>query len=191
MACVFLDMDEVIADFTGAALAVHGWSKEKLEAYRTPGHWDITSPMRLHPQNFWTPIALQGAVFWENLQPLPWAQDVLDLMRKIREWYLVTSPAPECGQECYAGKMKWIQKHLGKSMLAHCHFTPHKHLFAKVPKAVLIDDKEENIDRFESHGGSGILFPSMGNSMYSLASDPVYYVRHCLERINAFDIPKR
>jgi hypothetical protein len=66
--------------------------------------------------------------------------------------------------------------------------TPHKYLFAG-PGVVLIDDKEENVNRFKigpggrPTGAAGILFPRHNNSLYPFAVDPVRRVKMMISHL--------
>lgn len=179
---VFLDLDEVLADFTGAALAVHGWTRERLEASRVPGTWDIDKPMGMTADEFWKPIHEMGESFWQTIHMLPWAREVLDLVDGL-DWYIVTSPS-HCITS-YVGKLRWLHEHLNSVTDHRCLLTPHKYFLATYPGAVLIDDRESSVERFDYAGGVGILFPSPGNSLYEMANDPVPYLK---EKLDALEV---
>ena len=185
MPLVLVDLDEVIADFTGAALAVHGWTREELEQCREPGSWSIVNPMRLTLTEFWKPIRAKGEEFWMNIELLPWAHDLILLLTDGGyDWHIVTSPDEHVGS--YTGKIKWLHKHFGWR-LNRCWLNSHKHLLAK-PGRILIDDREENIKAFEEHGGDGIIFPSMGNCIHRAAHNPVPHVAKLLEIKHALSV---
>jgi len=167
---ILLDMDEVITDFTGGACRVHGWTRQELEAERSPGEWDITKPMGITQDEFWAPINAAGSDFWFGLQPLPWIYDVLHMMDSLTDkWFILSSPA--WGSASYIGKVLWLKRFFGHKFDRFC-ITPHKYLLAK-EGALLIDDSPHNVETFRSAGGRALLFPSRGNDLYRWADDPV------------------
>ena len=178
---IYCDLDEVIADFTGAALEVHGWDRDRLHKNRLLGHWNMATAMGLTDEEFWTPLDKAGVEFWVDIHPLPWAGRVLRLLA-TNEWYIVTSPSASLTS--YAGKLQWLLDHVGR--VDNCIITRHKHLLAK-EGAVLIDDRESNLHKFEESGGSGILFPSEGNSLHDQAKDPIPELTRKLEGYDALN----
>jgi 5'(3')-deoxyribonucleotidase len=185
MARIFVDLDEVLADFTKAALEIHGWTREQLDATRPRGVWDITSTLRLTTEEFWQPIHEAGEPFWTTIDLLPWATQLMDFIYEYGlDWYVITTPSEHLSS--YTGKMKWLSR-VFDSHINRCFINPNKHLLAK-PGAILIDDKEENVRKFIAAGGDGIIFPSLGNSLHRLADDPVPYVKQMLGAKNALRV---
>jgi len=186
MGIVFCDLDEVISDFTGAALRVHGWKREQLEKVREPGHWDINNPMGLTLMEFWEPINKQGMEFWRDLELLPWAGKLISLLDELTEdtWRIITTPT--LSLHSYMGKRHWINDNL-PAMMRRSYIGGDKWLFAN-SNSVLIDDSEENVLAFQDHGGHGLLFPSPGNSLHEYSDDPVGYIKDALEELDAFQL---
>ena len=181
---VLLDMDEVLADFVGGALAVHGWTRKQLEAVWPAGRWSIVEPMGLTEREFWLPINATGSAFWSNLAQTPWFHGLVEDVSLIApEWYVVTTPSLD-PRSC-VGKTHWLRRNLG-TLFDRFTFTAHKHLLAR-PDAVLIDDRQETVERFVAHGGQGILFPSRHNSLWCRAADPVGYVTQQLKQMKERD----
>lgn len=177
---IFVDLDEVFSDFTGAALKAHGISREEFEALRTAkgGHWDLEVALGISATQFWRPIHAMGEQFWVELEPLPWADTLFDLLnRSGNEWFVVTSPSMHPG--CYTGKVKWVHDQFGFDVLTRTLITKYKHLFAR-QNHYLIDDRPSNIWKFEEAGGNGILFPNQGNVLREYTSDPVKYLESVL-----------
>ena len=184
---VFCDLDEVITDFTGAAIRLHGWTKDQLEEAREPGVWEIPGPMGLTPNEFWEPIHQQGPSFWQELEFLPWAKDLIKLLDEATEntWQIITSPSR--GLDSRIGKLTWIYRRMPR-MLNRVHITGNKELFAN-PNSVLIDDREDNVIKFNAtRGGQGLLFPSPGNSLYNWSHDPVGYTKEAIDELYAFQL---
>ena len=86
---IFLDVDEVLADFVGGACAVWGTTEAEVLPYWEPGVWNMIPPLSralglpvtLTEEEFWAAIVERGDRFWLNLRPLPWAGRVIDLVQ--------------------------------------------------------------------------------------------------------------
>ena len=173
---ILVDMDEVLADFVGGALRIHGWTRSRLEQVWSPGTWSIVELMGLTKEEFWAPIEQAGEGFWRCLGELPWMVDLVAwVCSQTNDWYIVTSPSHCLG--AYVGKFYWLADRLGKQE-AHKRFipTPDKHLLAK-EDVYLIDDREETVRKFSRAGGIGVVFPSRHNRLYSKAQDSVGYLK--------------
>lgn len=173
---IFVDLDEVLADFVSAAAEVHGLTRAKLESRRTPGSWDITDAIGINHNKFWEEIHKKGVGFWVEILPTNWFNDVINLMEKVEkefeiQWFVLSAPSRSV--DCIIGKYQWIKDQIGRIDKLIC--TKHKHLLAK-PDAVLIDDRYNNGINFITGGGRSILFPNQGNYMWKQANDPMPYV---------------
>lgn len=189
---LLLDLDGVLADFDKAAAALWGLTVEELNSRRgeTPT-WDITPLLGVSHTEFWKRIAQNEYDFWLSVDPLPWAEELVDHVASITDdWYIVTTPS-HSGQS-HRAKFDWCHcEFLKKYMDEHKHFdryipTKHKHLLAR-EGAILIDDREQNCNHFvfgpkmgASTGGTAILFPAIGNFLREYANDPLPYVKEGL-----------
>jgi hypothetical protein len=182
---ILVDMDGLLTNFDDAACLAHGFPIQMLHDYRQPGEWSlipIFARMRgeiMSVEEFWRVIGEHGELFWTSLAQTEWMDPLLQLVKEFNgsDWHVVTAPS-HCPTS-YSGKVKWLKSRLGKEfdrVLA----TPHKEILA-MPGVILIDDNEQNIQRFKLAGGSGILFPIMGNCLHHLANNPVAYVREQIE----------
>lgn len=169
---IFVDMDDVLVDFSTGAARAHGLTREELEERRQPGEWNTSICLTGgNLDRFWEPIHAQGERFWRDLQPLPHATDLLQHVRRLTgDWLIVSAPS-RCPTS-YAGKVAWLKEFFGKDFDRFA-LVPHKELFAG-PKTILIDDRTENCDRFQQAGGMSVLFPSHGNRRYDRAGDPLW-----------------
>jgi len=165
---ILLDMDEVLVDFIGGACEVFGVPRQELEDNRPNNQWEIVSVLseclqsKLTLDGFWEEIHEYGQDFWIDLKPLPWAEELLSLVRETtNNWYIVSAPS-RC-HSSHVGKIKWLKSYFGKEFDKFI-LTPHKHLFAK-RKTLLIDDRESNVTKFMQHGGDALLFASQRNSL--------------------------
>lgn len=167
----FVDMDEVLADFVGGVARLYGISPEDLEKRRVQGKWEIYEALETTGTECWNKIR-KARRFWRGLECISEGFELLRNLDTMRlNWRILSSPDEEV--DCYAEKYEWIKLYLGD-----CHkliATPDKHLLAK-PNAILIDDREVNCQRFVEHGGRSILWPSIGNRLYPMRSEPVEHV---------------
>lgn len=152
---VFFDMDGVLADFVGGTISIH--SQEDGPPADT---WDYYKSWGLTASEFWAPINDTGEKFWAELAPIAASVEAFkQLQGEGCDLVILTSPSDTNG--CLRGKRKWIEKHLGADV--PIAYTAHKEVFAN-PNAILIDDRDENIDGFTLSGGKTILFPQPWNS---------------------------
>ena len=104
----------------------------------------------------WLMIDKEGEEWWENMEKLPWADDLVDMLRKeTKDFFFLSSPS-KCPM-CYSGKMKWVLKNypdLNKNLFLGCK----KYLFAN-PNVLLVDDTEKKVKKFRKNGGHAFLWP--------------------------------
>lgn len=184
---VFVDMDEVLSDFSGAAMGLHGFSWEDFEpngrlAHRL-GLWGIEQAMEMTPEQLWKPINAAGAAFWESLAPLPWMKELVQVLEPF-DWFIASSPSLSNGSSLHSriGKHCWLEKHL-PDMVERAYINRNKSVFAN-HRSVLIDDRPDNVAEFIACGGRAILFPSYCNRLYRHRKDPVEYVAKQLRRMS-------
>ena len=172
-------MDEVLVDFVSGACEIHGTTREELTKKWPVGHWSIVEVLGLFKSEFWNRINKEGEDFWFNLKPLPWCNDLLELVKSTTDdWHIVT--APSMAISCYSGKVRWLKTYFNPGFDRFV-ITPHKYLFAQ-PGIVLIDDREENVLDFVKSGGEGLVFPTHGNRFHEYKEDPVASIADVLTR---------
>lgn len=185
---IFLDMDEVLTDFVGGACKAWGAEPAAVLAEWEEGKWDIVPPLSralgreplLTQDEFWRPIN-DNVLFWAGLKVLPWAQEVVALVRSLTDdWHVVSSPS-YCDTS-YMGKVQWLKRFFGPRFNRFC-ITPHKYCFAQ-PGTVLIDDRDSNVKSFIRAGGAGIVFPRYHNSCHGLKNDPLAFVSDQLQNLS-------
>lgn len=166
---ICLDLDEVLCDFVGPALALHGWSVGDALARWPVGCYSMPLALGMDDAAFWEPINAQGAAFCADLRPTFWWQTLLQICEAVAPVTVVT--------RCHAvesahGKAEWLRRHgltrylIGTNKAACAH-----------PGAVLIDDSDSECEMFAAAGGRTILFPRHWNTMHGFKMDPVRYVR--------------
>lgn len=161
MTTVYIDMDDVLADFVGAVCRLHNRDRmETEEARKESGIWDLGRIWGMSAAEVWAPIKEQGEEFWVGLDVLPWATPFLTWLREFVvdtpgcKMYVLSSPGRDLHN--YTGKLRWLRERLYFDY-SQCLLTSHKHLLAK-PGAILIDDKWENVRNFQNNGGFGFHF---------------------------------
>lgn len=169
---IFLDMDGVIVDFNKAVC-------DRFELPYPPQVYHFFPKIRTQVDKFCT----EG--FWRNLE---WMYDGRDILMAIKDTlglekvYFLTGMMPNV--ESGTGKLMWIRDNLPiyrKRIILHALKVP-KHFLAR-PDALLIDDKDENIDEFRAAGGNGILVPRPWNKAYKDSDVSSQIVKETLEKL--------
>ena len=175
----FLDLAGVVADFIGGVRKLYergvfhpdnavppAWPEW------TPGEYDVCKVIDVEPEVLWSNIQ-EDHCFWDNLEFYPWTTALVDSLGAFTsEVVVATSPCRD--PDCTSAKVRWMRKLYGEDAMNYV-LSPHKHFLA-APGRVLIDDNEDNCQRFEEHGGTAILFPQPWNSMRDLGGAPLHYV---------------
>ena len=144
---IFFDMDGTLVDhMTG----VCEWTGKTLAELITPGQWEV-------PEVDWASLPM---TFWATLPTTPEFKTFAGTMSGlVPDVYILTHA---CSDDCYAGKMFWLQQHL-PAMVEKTIFTEHKHLLA-APGRTLFDDRDLHINNWVKAGGDGRLIPRLWNS---------------------------
>lgn len=154
---VFLDMDGLLVNFVGGALAAH----HRPDATLTAGEWHIAKSLGLTEKEFWAP--LQGIPFWAELQPMPDMSQILAIIHELfglQRCYLLSTPCLD--DACYTGKALWVEQHL-PDFQRRLILATQKFPLAR-PGALLIDDSDNNVRQWRLCGGDAILLPRLWNS---------------------------
>ena len=177
---VFLDMDGVITDFAKGVCKALGKVNPYPDETRDYTFWHAWPDISTKDVN-----AICNQEFWHNLE---WTDDGRDTLRAIMDTlglekvYFLTIPMPNL--ESASGKMMWINDnlpvYLGRIIITTREVP--KSLLAR-PDALLIDDKDENVDEFIAAGGQGILVPRPWNRAYKQADNSANVVREQLEEL--------
>lgn len=155
MNTIYLDMDGVVADF-------------RQRFYNTVS--DPKTGKLLYPDQyrslygidaFWEEINGQGIKFWEGIPFTPngkklWRE--VKTLAKVHGYKLEMLTAPSLEEGSRIGKERWVAKNLLPNPKVNFKFSKRKQELAK-PGDILIDDRLDNIQRWESAGGVGIHHP--------------------------------
>lgn len=169
---VFLDMDGVLTNFNKAVC-------EEFNLPYPPQIYHFFPKIRKEVNDFC------DTLFWQNLE---WMHDGREILRAImgtlglETIFLLTGMMPNPG--CGTGKMMWIQTNLpiySPQVILHSLSVPKS--FLARPDALLIDDKDENVEEFIAAGGEGILVPRHWNRDYKNVDNSATIVRERLEAL--------
>jgi 5'(3')-deoxyribonucleotidase len=123
------------------------------------------------------------ADFWARLE---WMHDGKEIMLSlcpgiaIDRVYLLTTPMQN--PESTTGKLTWVEQQLNKCWRNRTIVTAaRKSLFAR-PGALLIDDRDENVEEFRAAGGDAILVPRPWNASWKYALQSVDIVKLALQK---------
>jgi PAS domain-containing protein len=112
---------------------------------------------------FWEPIEKAGYDFWINMG---WMPDGRILWDFISPYNPIILSAPSRQVESRIGKKDWVDRELPGTQLI-LRSAKHKKDFAS-PDAILIDDREDNINGWIESGGVGILHTSSSKTINEL-----------------------
>lgn len=160
---VFLDMDGVICDFDAGYLKHFGW-KDSTHASISTWSWPVDKYKEENPGkteiDFWHEFDF---LFWAQLPKTKEADVILGMVKKYQPTILTTVAIHSPG--VFDGKASWLRKHLKNYYYEGrvCICTGAKHRIA-APGKLLIDDSQDNYDRWLDAGGEAILVPRPWNS---------------------------
>lgn len=171
---VFLDLDDTMNSFTMTVLGgVFGCDCGPFDHHKYPTHvgFNLYAAYRvMRPDG---PEYELGA-FWDMVTRSWWATvpkslEFDDILHKAvslvgRENVCILTAPTKC-PECLAGKLEWITSNLPPWIHRQYLIGARKHFCAR-PDALLIDDHEENVNKFREHGGRAILVPRPWNRLH-------------------------
>jgi len=166
---IFCDVDGVLANFIGATCRLH----EK--HLKVPSTWEFYKDWGLSDEEFWEPIQALGGAFALEIEALPWAGKLLDMLRAEGDVRFLT--APWKSPEAWGGRVRWLVERMGARfediILCPGHL---KAFFAKgKERNILIDDSEKNVGQWCRAGGVGFVWPGPSSSLHTA------YANMCLE----------
>lgn len=154
---ILLDVDGVLCNFIDGIIKSKGldithdewvnWNHHRYLGMTDEEFWDIT----------------RSPEWWLNLQPYPWASDLILVFNDLFDVVYCTSPSLD--SSCPSQKVEWLRRQGFMSNSRNDYvIAPKKELLAR-PDAILIDDSHENCDKFRLAGGKAIVFPQPWNSV--------------------------
>lgn len=175
---ILLDMDGVITDFVGGVCKAFNKANPYPEETRDYSFWHAWPDISFDDVN-----AICNQEFWHNLE---WMYDGRETLRAImgtlglESVYLATYPMPNI--ESPTGKWLWVQDNLPVYLKRTIITQAPKTLLVQ-PDALIIDDKDENVEEFVVAGGQGILVPRHWNRAHKQADNSANVVREQLEKL--------
>jgi len=160
----FIDLDGVLSDWLKGCCEVceiDAESKEFRDATKAGIEVPDIKSNNITQAEMWDKIVEIGSSWWEKLDRLPWADELLDMVGKYGEVAFLSSPGslnkfPKSVAEACKGKMEWIYKHFKDVPVILCQA---KYLCAS-PNSILIDDSAKKVDEFIDYGGKAFLWPN-------------------------------
>ena len=144
---IFCDMDGVLTDFDERFEHYFGTPPGEYEKkHGTAGFWDAIRPL--------------GVSYWAGMQWTPNGKQLWDFIKDF-DPILLTAPSRE--DESRIGKSVWVKKHLSPKPKVMFKFSKYKQEALTSSEDILIDDREDNIQRWRDAGGIGILHPKNGD----------------------------
>ena len=174
---IYCDLDGVLVDFVRGCKKIFDWPDQPIIP-----HTDVADHLGISKTQFWQTIDYHGEEWWAELEPTPFADDLVDLLSFYdKEFTILTSPSSS--HQAAAGKVLWLQKYFESKHFNRYVITPKRNKKRlATPNSILVDDYDENYNGFIEKGGIGILFPTCWNSNHYIF-DPVEYVSEELVRI--------
>jgi len=170
---IYVDMDGVLVDFVKAA---HKLATICLPEVPRLSEWvddgtDMAVFLGLTSDQFAEMICDAGYVFWERMQPLPWAVTLLDRLEAIpgvERAEVCTTPFSGCSYS-ESGKVAWLRRLYGHDFNKYT-LTHRKQQMAN-PKALLLDDFSRNVKQFRTCGGMSVQVPTYYNELKALYAE--------------------
>ncbi len=147
---LFCDMDGVIADFDKGFESLTNHKPSDYES-------------KFGRNKFWSVIPTNTPNFWAEL---PWMPEGKNLWNYIKKYNPSLLTAPSRHESSRIGKQKWVDKHIPNTPVIF-KAAKDKQQLAGANK-ILIDDREDNIERWNNAGGIGILFKSTNQTIDDL-----------------------
>jgi len=165
---VGLDLDGVLANFCKAA-ATKMCKTYPEEPFSPPNNW-------LDDANNTLWKCCRGHDFWADIEPFPWAQDIIKIVRtNCADWRFITKPSFDPGS--YSGKYEWVRRHV-KDGIKHLWLVNGSKAYAcRGPHHLLIDDNDKNCREWEEAGGTVFKWKEIS------ANWPQYDVQNRIEEL--------
>jgi len=182
---IFFDLDDVLVDFAGGALATHGqpaWYDENPDC-RGGEFWDLPECLGMTKEEFWEPLETHD--WWSNLKALGDGMAMFQhaFMSDDTSCSILTTPWPCCG--CYSGKFEWFMRWIHPSLPVQNFIPVHdKHVYAQ--RAILVDDNETNCRNWREFGGYAFLVGRKRNRRHFMEDHNLSLFKEFMGEIREF-----
>lgn len=156
---ILLDMDEVIANFTVAAVRAHG--REDLLATWPRGEYAISKVLGISPEELWS--KLNREEFWaREVQPYPGAKRFVQYLKGMGyRIHVVTVAGGDIGV-CTAGKLQFLKDHFNIPSDVVDVFTSSSDKLCRAHAgSILIDDNRRTCELFWQNHYQAVEFPAI------------------------------
>jgi hypothetical protein len=152
---LFIDMDGVLADFFSLFARDNKVS-----------HWKEINDLEK------ALFQIRGTDFFNRVEAFEGAATLISFARETKDWGICSTPLRGDRANSIHWKRIWLERHNFMPKSDKCIFTSCKHKYAvdlvtETPN-ILVDDKLENIIRWENSGGVGLRFQANEESYVSL-----------------------
>jgi 5'(3')-deoxyribonucleotidase len=153
---IFCDMDGVLVDFDRGYEELTSKSTSHADSQDRDGFWNLIN-------NSLKEKGITEYQYWADLDWQPGGQELWNYIKPYNPYILT---APTYNPESREGKRDWVQRLDG---MKNIYFRPAKFKsdFSGKNK-ILIDDREDTINRWNEAGGIGILHTSANSTIEQL-----------------------
>ena len=153
---IFCDMDGVLVDFDKGYEELTKKSTSHADSQDRDGFWNLFN-------NSLKEKGISEYQYWADLDWQPGGQELWNYIKPYNPYILT---APTYNPESREGKRDWVQRLDG---MKNIYFRPAKFKSDLSGKnKILIDDREDTINRWNAAGGIGILHTSAPNTIEQL-----------------------
>jgi len=169
---VFLDLDGVLVDLLGGLLRYHK-IKNPYDNPENHGRYDVRHLVGMSPQEFW---GVLDQDFWLDLEWMPDGRAILaEILKYVKPEQVTILSKPTGFPHCTEGKELWIKKDMpGFNYLIGMRKEP-----IAGPGKLLVDDHDDNVDKWVKAGGVAVQVPLLSNRWHKLPTLP--HVKEQLE----------
>jgi 5'(3')-deoxyribonucleotidase len=153
---IFCDMDGVLVDFDKGYEELTGKSTKHVDSQDRDGFWNLFN-------NSLEEKGISEYQYWADLDWQPGGQELWNYIKQYTPYILT---APTYNPESKQGKREWVQRLDG---MKNIYFKPARFKQELSGKnRILIDDRADTINNWNTSGGIGILHTSAANTIEQL-----------------------
>jgi 5'(3')-deoxyribonucleotidase len=153
---IFCDMDGVLVDFDKGYEELTGKSTKHVDSQDRDGFWNLFN-------NSLEEKGISEYQYWADLDWQPGGQELWNYIKQYTPYILT---APTYNPESKQGKREWVQRLDG---MKNIYFKPARFKQELSGKnRILIDDRADTINNWNTAGGIGILHTSAANTIEQL-----------------------
>lgn len=178
---IFLDVDGVLADFVKGTAKLYNHSVDIATTY------DYWHALGLTTDQFWDGITATEGKFWRTLPVYPWANKLKRLCEDLAVTTLLTSPPKGVKHKntMISGRVDWIHDNFGNDFTGYYVGMAKERLAG--PNCLLIDDHQDNCEKWVAAGGHAFLFPQPYNSNADKTDDFKFVQKSIMELAGYLD----